>query len=92
MEELTAETMSSEELSYQMELEKNGKKKYKIELTCAELEFIKDVLMGVNKWEQHTTGIFNASHEFERGLEQICADDLADKIFQQYRDEDGKLR
>ena len=91
MEESTVETMSTEEL-YQKELEKNGSKVYQIELTGAELEFIKDVLMGVNEWENAIDGFFGSSQEFERGFERICPDDLADKIFKQYRDEDGKLR
>ena len=91
MEESAVETMSNEEL-YQKELEKNGSKVYKIELTCAELEFIKDVLMGINEWEQHIDGIFDSSHQFERGLERIFPDDLANKIFQQYHDEDGNYR
>lgn len=91
MEESTVETMSNAEL-YQRELEKNGSKTYKIELTCAELEFIKDVLMGVNEWENAIDGFFGSSQEFERGFERICPYDLSNKIFQQYRDENGELR
>ncbi len=49
-------------------LEENGSKVYEIKLTCAELEFIKDVLMGINEWECWIDGHFNSRHMFERGL------------------------
>lgn len=74
------------------ELEEKGGKKYKIELTCAELEFIKDILNGINEWMQYLHAHFHSTFEFERGLERIRPDDLADKIFKQYYDEDGNLR
>ncbi len=78
--------------SFYKTLEENGSKTYKIELTCAELEFIKDILMGINDLQQRLNGEFNSRYMFERGLERIDPDDLAEKIFKQFYDEDGKYR
>ena len=73
-------------------LEENGSKVYEIKLTCAELEFIKDVLMGINEWECRIDGHFNSRHMFERGLERIHPEELADKIFEQFYDENGEYK
>ena len=91
MKKSTVEILDSEELLIR-KIKENGNKTYQIELTCAELEFIKDVLMGINEWTQWATGIFNAQHQFDRGLENIFPDDLAEKIFKQFCDEDGNYR
>lgn len=85
------EILYSEELLIK-KLKENGNKTYQIELNCAELEFIKDVLMGINTWTEHVSGIFNSQHQFDRGLENIFPDDLAEKIFKQFCDEDGNYR
>lgn len=75
------------------DLEEKGGKTYRIELTCAELEFIRDVLIGLYQFEQFVNGNLrlcpNSKIEYERGLEQIRPDDLANKIFRQYHDGDG---
>ena len=89
--------MSNQE-KWVQELQEKGGKTYKIELTCAELEFIKDVLPGLDEFMEYVTGHFKltcqskSNFEFERGLERIHPDDLADKIFKQFYDEDGNYR
>lgn len=77
---------------YIKKLEENGSKVYQIKLTCAELEFIKDFLSGINDFMQYLHSHFHSTFEFERGLEKIRPDDLAEKIFQQFYDEDGNYR
>ena len=74
---------------YDKQLQEKGGKMYKIELTCAELEFIKDFLSGINDFMQYLHAHFHSTFEFERGLEKIRPDDLADKIFTQYHNGDG---
>ncbi len=91
MKKPTVEILDSEELLIR-KIKGVGNKTYQIELTCAELESIKDVLMGINAWTEHVSGIFNAQHQFDRGLENIFPDDLAKKIFKQFCDEDGNYR
>ena len=48
--------------------------------------------MGLDKFMPSVTGHFHSAVEFERGLERIHPQQLAEKIFQQFYDEDGKLR
>ena len=84
--------MSLYESSYQ-ELKEKGSKTYQIELTCAELEFIKDVLIGINDFENRLNGYQDDPRNmFVRGFEQIYPDELADKIFEQCVDDDGEYR
>ena len=82
--------------AYIKDLEENGSKVYQIELTCAELEFVKDMLMGIDEWMRHITGDFRSYPqpciEFKRGLERIRPEKLADKIFKQFYDEYGEYR
>ncbi len=78
--------------SFYKELEEKGSKTYRIELTCAELEFIKDLLMAINPFMENLNGYVKSRFLFKRGLEQIDPDELADKIFKQYYDENGELR
>ena len=78
------------------EFEINRSKTYQIELTCAELEFIKNMLRGLTPFMESLNGFRESRYlnglYFEILLERIYPDTLAEKIFKQYVDEDGKLR
>ena len=79
-----AEKMSPQELAAK-ELEKNGSKVYQISLTCEELEIIRHVLGACREF-------FDFLNSTETVKTKVDFGYLENKVFQQFYDEDGKLR
>ena len=66
-------------------LEKNRNKVYKISLTCEELEIIRHVLGACNEF-------FDFLGNTETVKTSVDFDHLANRVFQQFYDEDGEYR